>query len=94
MPSSLQDYEQFDALLQQTRRKIAELHQGFPDDASLHSVHLQLNALHEWTRDGRNPEQFEKDRLNFGLIASRELDDAYPEVCPALYELASYVIYW
>jgi hypothetical protein len=51
-----------------------------------------LKALHGWTRGGRCPSQDEKDRLNFGLIASRALD-TYP-VADSLYELASFVIYW
>ena len=39
-----------------------------------------------------DPTQDEKDRLNFGFIASRELD-THP-VADKLYTLASYVIYW
>jgi hypothetical protein len=63
-----------------------------PADGAIDSVYRQLEALHAWTRDGRCPSQPEKDRLNFGLIASRELD-TYP-VADKLYELASFVIHW
>lgn len=66
--------------------------QAEPDDRIITSIRLQLEALHGWTRGGRCPSQDEKDRLNFGLLASRELD-TYP-VAPKLYELASFVIYW
>ncbi len=94
MPSSIDTFEEFDRLLQQARKDIAELFQQHPSDRALHSVHLQLEALHTWTRGDRKLDQSEKDQLNFGLIASRELEDLCPEVCPVLYELASYVIYW
>jgi len=94
MPSSIASFEEFDRILQQARADIAGLHAEVPDDQPLHSVHLQLEALHNWTRDGRQPTQDEKDRLNFGLIASRNLDDLCPDVCSVLYKLASYVIYW
>ena len=63
-----------------------------PEDRAIASVRRQLEALHAWTRGGRCPSQGEKDQLNFGLLASRELD-TYP-VADNLYELASFVIYW
>jgi len=90
----LANFDDFDRLLQDARKQIAELHAGMPDDRPLHSVHLQLEALHDWTREGRKPTQPQKDSLNFGLIASRELDSLCPDVCANLYKIASYVIYW
>lgn len=42
--------------------------------------------------DAPLPAQDEKDRLNFGLIASREMD-VFP-VADELYRLASHVIWW
>lgn len=92
MPSSLKSFEAFDTLLTRTRADVAEMLAAEPDDGAIISVHRQLNALHGWTRGGRCPSQPEKDQLNFGLIASRELD-TYP-VAGSLYELASFVIYW
>ncbi|MEP6765313.1 MAG: hypothetical protein ABJB66_13430 [Gemmatimonadaceae bacterium] len=92
MPSSLKSFEEFDALLAASRKEVEAMMIEEPADPAIHSVHLQLEALHGWTRGGRRPEQSEKDRLNFGAIASRQLD-VYP-VAKSLYELASYVIYW
>jgi hypothetical protein len=63
-----------------------------PGDGAIASVKRQLDAVYGWTRGGRCPAQDEKGQLNFGMIASRELD-AYP-VSTTLYELASYVTYW
>ena len=84
--------EEFDALLAEARAEVEELHRAEPKDRAIHSVKLQLAALHEWTRGGRRPTQDEKDRLNFGLIASREMD-VFP-VADKLYTLASHVIWW
>ena len=92
MPSSLKTFEDFDRLLAEARTEVDEMSKVEPEDRAITSVKLQLDALHGWTRGGRCPSQDEKDRLNFGLIASRELD-TYP-VADNLYELASFVIYW
>jgi len=92
VPSSLKTFEEFDRTLAEAREEIEKLHRAWPDEGSITSVRNQLAAVHGWTRDGRCPSQGEKDQLNFGQIASRELDD-YP-VAQKLYELASFVIYW
>lgn len=85
-------FEEFDRLLQEARAEVAEMAKAEPEDRAIESVRLQLEALHGWTRGGREPAQEEKDRLNFGLIASRELD-TFP-VADKLYELGSHVIWW
>ena len=92
MTRPLSSFDDFDALLVRSRIELERMAIAEPEDAAIESVRLQLAALHEWTRGGRCPSQDEKDRLNFGLIASRELD-AYP-VADDLYRLASYVTWW
>jgi hypothetical protein len=92
MPSSLKTFEEFDGLLARARTAVDSMQLAEPEDGAIGSVKRQLDVLHSWTREGRCPSQSEKDQLNFGQIASRELD-SYP-VAQALYELASYVIYW
>jgi len=92
MPSSLKSFAEFDALLVAAREEVAAMLLSEPGDGAIVSVNRQLEALHDWTRGGRCPSQPEKDRLNFGLIASRELD-TYP-VADKLYELASFMVYW
>ena len=45
------------------------------------SVRLQLEALTQWTANGRRPTAEEEQRINLGMIAVRELDDdSRPEV--------------
>ena len=85
-------FEEFDALLAEARTEVEALYRSEPGDRAIQSVRLQLAALHEWTRGGRCPAQAEKDRLNFGLIASRELDTI--PVAEKLYTLASHVNWW
>jgi hypothetical protein len=89
---TLPSFAQFDALLAAARTELAAMAAAEPDDGAIAAVARQLDALHGWTRGGRCPAQDEKDQLNFGVIASRELD-VYP-VAGSLYELASFVIWW
>lgn len=67
--------------------------QATPERA-IRSIALQLEALARWTEDGEPPTQEQKDRLNFGLLASRHLDDLDPELAAELYDIASWVTYW
>jgi hypothetical protein len=92
MTRSLTSFAEFDKQLANARAELAQMHAAEPDDGAIASVARQLDALHAWTRGGRCPAQAEKDQLNFGLIASRELADY--AVAPLLYALASFVIYW
>jgi len=93
MPSSLTSFAEFDALLASAIDQINKLAAEMPDDQPIASIRNQLNAVHGWTRNGRKPEQDEKDTLNFGLIASRYLE-GYDDLSRDLFELASYIIYW
>jgi hypothetical protein len=88
----LQTFEDFDRLLAATRIEIDRLVQAEPEDGALKSVQAQLGAVHAWTRGGREPGQGEKDSLNFGMIASRALDNY--DVADDLYRLASFITWW
>jgi hypothetical protein len=92
MPSLLKSFQEFDQLLATARTELGRMVMVEPADDAINSVNRQLEALHGWTRGGRCPSQDEKDQLNFGLIASRVLDN-YP-VADTLYNLASFVTYW
>lgn len=63
-------------------------------ERALASIALQLEALAGWVKDGAAPTQEQKDRLNFGLLASRHLDDLDPDLAAELYDIASWVTYW
>jgi hypothetical protein len=88
----LRTYEDFDRTLQAARTELARMEAQWPGDGAIGSVRRQLDAVHAWTRGGRRPEPGEKDTLNFGHIASRELGD-WP-VAGDLYALASFVTWW
>ena len=92
MPSSLKSYAEFDQLLASARIGLEAALKAEPNDGAIASVKRQLDALHGWTRSGRRPSQTEKDQLNFGQIASRELDSH--AFASSLCELSSFVIYW
>jgi hypothetical protein len=88
----MNDFEEFDRELQRARGELAVIAAELAGDRAVESIRLQLEALHEWTRGGRCPSQGEKDSLNFGLLASRELDTY--DIASTLYELASFVTWW
>jgi hypothetical protein len=90
--TDLQTFEDFDRVLAGAREEVARMAAAEPEDGAIASVRAQLDALHRWTRGGRCPDQGEKDTLDFGRIASRELD-SYP-VAADLYALASFVTWW
>jgi hypothetical protein len=92
MPSSLRSYAEFDQLLASVRIEVEAALKAEPNHGAIASVKQQLDALYAWTRSGRCPRQAEKDQLNFGQIASRELD--HYNFTSSLYELSSFVIYW
>ena len=92
MPSSITSYAEFDILLARAIGQVDKLASEMPDDQPVASIKNQLAAVYTWTRKGRCPEQGEKDTLNFGLLASRYLDE--DDLCQDLYKLASYIIYW
>ena len=85
---------EFRAALAAARTGVERLRTRLPDDRPIHSVQLQLAALDEWTEDGVAPSQDQKDQLNFGLLASREIDEIGSDLAQQLYALASHVIYW
>lgn len=88
----MKSFDEFDRLLSSARAEIDRLHAADPLHGPLAAVRRQLADLHGWTRGGRCPSAAEKAQLSFGMIASRELEDV--PVAAALYELASFVMYW
>ena len=88
----MKTFAEFDRALDEAIEEIGILYGRDPLDGAVDSIRAQLDALRGWTRGGREPSQDQKDRLNFGLIASRELSDE--PVAEKLYGLASFVIWW
>lgn len=94
MPSSIASVAEFERRLEKARERASALAASMPEEAQLASIARQLDALHGFTQGGREPTQDEKDRLNFGLLASRFMSDVDDDLAGELYELASFVTYW
>ena len=86
-------YDEFERRLKGAIVIIDELASEVPEGATI-SIQKQLHALEEWTVGGAKPTQDQKDSLNFGLLASRYVDDIDQSLAQELYSLASYVTYW
>jgi hypothetical protein len=89
----IRSFAELQRRLAAARAGVAALVKASPGERELLSIHLQLEALAAWTADGRLPTQDEKDRLHFGLLASRHLDDLDQELAQELYAIASWVTY-
>jgi hypothetical protein len=94
MLSSITSFQEFDQRLAKAMTGMDALIAKYPGDPALESIKKQLEALHSWTRDGKKPAQADKDKLNFGLLASRNVDELDADLARDLYALASYVAYW
>mgnify|MGYP001551796132 CR=1 FL=1 len=94
MPSSLKNYAAFRAALDGAILKTAGIAGEYPDDRAIASILGQMQQLKDWTENETVPTQGQKDALNFGALASRNLDDIDGDLVQSICEVASYVIYW
>ena len=67
---------------------------AYPDDTGLESIVKQLEATEQWTRGGTPPTREQKGRLNFGLLASKYLDEIDSDLAQRLYNIAEFITYW
>jgi ankyrin repeat protein len=71
----------FQKMLADALAIVKELEVRSPGFAVYESIRLQLEALTQWTANGRRPTAEEEQRITLGVIAVRELeDDSRPEV--------------
>jgi hypothetical protein len=82
--------QQLDKAIEDTRR-IATQYSG---DRALQSIVLQLEAAKKWTSGGHPPTLEQKGRLNFGLLASKYLDEIDSDVAQRLYNIAEFITHW
>ena len=47
-----------------------------PKDAVMLRIQMELEAMDKWTAGGREPSAEERGRIDIGLVAVRELEDA------------------
>ena len=81
-------------LLKETLTTASVLSKEVPDYSPLLSVVAQLKQIEIWVESKKKPTQEEKERINFGLIAVRELesssDTQTQKLCQAIYDLNYY----
>jgi len=63
-------------------------------DPAVGSIQRQLRFVQQWTTGGVRPAQDGLDKLTFGQMASRSVDDTDRKLAEELYELADYLVEW
>ncbi len=66
--------EDFFRVLSQARAVVKKQLDGAPGDVVFMAIGQQLDAMQEWTADGRTPSEEERARVCIGVIGVRELD--------------------
>lgn len=72
---SIQSFDEFSDRLQKAKQAIAVHLKEMPDDSTLLNLAEQLAFAEEKTRNGLRPTAADLSRLNFGMVAARELSD-------------------
>ena len=67
--------------------------QESPHWAAMQVVKRQLSAMQRWTADMRTPTREEREKINIGLIAAREFDDA-EEIARLCHKLNHFFQVW
>jgi hypothetical protein len=75
MRTVIKDRQEFDKYLFEAQAKMKQLIQKVGPDPVLVAVLRQLEAIAQWTANGENMTQGEKDRIVMGLQAVREMAD-------------------
>jgi|CXWL01.1.fsa_nt_gi hypothetical protein len=88
---------EFHEVLARTREVAVRRGAGSP--LPMHdSIVAQLDAMGDWTANGRTPTPEERDRITIGLYAIREMDppmdDAEADHAECLVQLAGYFEEW
>ncbi len=92
---SIQSYLQFRECLARTRTEMRNFVLQYPDDRMLASIEKQLEAVDIWTHnDGVPISQEQLERLNFGLLASKAVEDLDETLADELHDMSSYVRKW
>ena len=88
----------FERVLREARTITRGMLGAAPDNPAIAAIDTQLDAMQRWTAAGGEPTKDERERINVGLIAVRELDDDRQdesgELARKLYVLDSYFKEW
>jgi hypothetical protein len=90
MRTVIKDRQEFDKYLPDAQAKLNQLIQKVGPDPVLVAVLRQLDAIAQWTANGQNMTQQEKDRIVMGLQAVREMAD-FPVEQDLVCALHSYI---
>src|SRR5438105_14637985 len=84
--------------LSRAREMTARFLVATPNDWALDRISRELEAIEQWTANGRTPEATERERVDIGVVALRELAesnlDGADDYCQLLYGLDAYVTDW
>ena len=92
-PSAINSFSEFARRLAEAIVSIDKLAQSDPDPM-VQSIGRQLRFVQQWTQNGQRPAQSDVEKLSFGIMASRAVDETDSRLANGLYELASYVDIW
>jgi hypothetical protein len=88
----------FFRLLDEARKMVAALLPRWRNEDSLSSVGVQLDAIKQWTANGRTPAPDERSKIGMGLRMTREFgeerDPEIQQLRQAVMSLDHYVKYW
>jgi hypothetical protein len=88
----------FYRVLQEARAITRRMLQARPDNQPIEVIDTQLDAMERWTANGRDPAKAERDTINIGLVAVRELSEVDAAIVKTLvaklYALNNYFDDW
>jgi hypothetical protein len=83
---------EFDVGLRDALYAIGQLLQADPSDPLYVALSNQLKSVEQWTAGGKNLTQQQKDRINMGLVAQRELKGDEPDLAALLIGLHNFIL--
>jgi hypothetical protein len=96
--NDIQSRAEFFVILAQAQLQVAALREQTPGYPVWGSIEKQLEAMRNWTKDGRTPAAIERASIDIGLLAVRELDPAQDigryHFTQALHGLDYYFSHW
>ena len=89
---------EFFSVLESTLEEVTQLTETERRVGIWKTIKAQLEAMTEWSADGRAPTAKERQRLTIGIIVVRELEPAYDpglyRLTQRLHELSGYFYNW
>lgn len=93
MENKISSYKEFSRRLD-IAIKAMKVHIQTDSDPAFLSILKQLEHVSLWTAGGARPKQEDINRLSFGMLASRALDDTDQPLAQEMYFLAEAMSYW